>query len=143
MLVSVNRDTGALVVSSDSIVESLTDPSHVGYLGFIKEMRQQRPDLGGVEPAMSNYLALMLKKYGTPGFEVQFQTPGHVPSFYPGEFINLKKDTVDNGVADIFSKRFRVTKISHLYEASTNRWTTDIGAYQIESGNFDPSQEIN
>ncbi len=139
-LMSVDRYTGALVVRSSSLEGSLLKPDQIGYLGFIREMRQQKPDLGGVGPAMDRYLQLMLEKYGTPGFEVQFQTPGHVTSYYPGEFINLKEDKISDGVAEIFNKRFRVTKIGHEYDSESGRWTTDVSAYQIDSDSFKPSR---
>jgi hypothetical protein len=95
--------------------------------------------------------------YKKPGFELQFNTVGHVPPYIPGEFIRLKRDQSESGGdfdqgspgedpddPDLFTKKFRVLNISHSYEASMNRWTTKIGAYQVEaaSESFDPSQQL-
>jgi len=154
VLMSIDRYTGAYVIYSKSNRDSLLDPTKVGYLGFIREMRQQRPDLGGERKAMQSFLRKMIALYSRPGFEVKFTTPGHIPSYveegavkniYPGQFINLKKDAEgDAGVADIYKKRFRVLGISHSYDASNNEWNTEISAYQVESpadDTFDPSQK--
>jgi hypothetical protein len=153
-LISINRYTGGYVIYTRSNLKSLLEPTYVGYLGYIKEMRQQRPDLGGEEGAMNSYLRKMIKLYTRPGFEVNFTTPGHIPSYtddegnfepiYPGQFIRLRKDKEESGVSNIYEKRFRVLGISHSYEASSNEWNTEISAYQVESPtekSFDPSQK--
>jgi hypothetical protein len=140
---TIDRGTGAPLIISRSIKESLTEPDSVGYLGFIKEVRYDRTDLGN-EVAGNRFVNMMQQMHGRPGFEVEFNTVGHNPVFRPGQFISLKKNEGDESEIDFFKKKFRVTKYSHNYESSGNTWKTSIGAYQVTqpSDSFSPTADI-
>jgi len=156
VILAANRSTGALIIRSAGNEESLLSPNSVGYLGFLREIRLQRPDLGN-SAAVLKFAEIVQTMYKKPGFEVEFNTAGHIPPFIPGEFVRLQRDDSELGGnfdqagdfedpddPDLFTKKFRVTKIAHSYEASQNRWTTKIAAYQVESADvaFDPSQQL-
>jgi hypothetical protein len=142
-ILTADRSTGTLVVGRRSNRDSLLKPDKIGYLGFVREIRLQRPDLGN-QKAAEWWAEIVLQMYSKPGFEVEFNTIGHVPGYVPGQFIRLRKDNTESGGGQAFSNKFRVTKIGHSYEADKNIWKTSIGAYQVEaaSASFNPSQEI-
>jgi hypothetical protein len=142
-VMTVDRGTGRPLMISRGIDESLGNPDAVGYLGFIKEIRYDRPDLGN-EAAGNKFVDMMVVMHSRPGFEVEFNTAGHVPAFRPGQFIMLKRNEDGGDDGDFFLKKFRVTKFSQSYEAASNTWKTNIGAYQVTppSENFSPSQNL-
>jgi len=139
-----DRDTGDLIISKASSKDSLLNPDSIGYLGFIREIRIQRPDLGN-KAAATNFAQMMKRMYSKPGFEIQFNTVGHITPYRPGEFIKLVaiSDPVHGG--DLFKRKWRVTSVKHTYSAEKNEWKTGIGCYQIEPGKivFDPNQNYN
>jgi len=141
LVMSADRSTGGLLMATGSRKSSLTSPNEIGYLGFVKEIRLQRPDLGTQE-STEWFLETVKKMYSKPGFEVDFTTVGHVPSYRPGQFIRLKDSRLDEDIDEFSEKKFRVTKTSHSYNASDNKWTTKVGAYQVEpaSKSFKPSE---
>ena len=139
---SVNRGTGSLLIASDSIERSMTDPDSVGYLGFVKEIRYDRPDLGN-QSALNAFIKSRKEAHSAPGYEFEFNTIGHNPVFRPGQFISVLAEKKKNPEDDKYQPKMRVTKISHDYQASKNEWKTVIGGYQIvkPSDGFNPSQK--
>jgi len=91
-VMSADRSTGGLIVSSRGNRRSLTSPDDIGYLGFVREARIQRPDLGN-KAAVEWWSDIVMQMYSKPGFEVDFNTAGHVPSYRCGQFIRLQRDS--------------------------------------------------
>jgi hypothetical protein len=145
MIMSIDKGTGRPLIVSRGNPDSLLNSDTIGYLGFIKEIRIDRPDLGN-QAAAENFATMMINMYSKPGFEVEFNTVGHIPAFRPGQFISLKRNADDDGGDEtgFYTRKFRATKVTHSYQASNNTWKTTIGAYQVESPSdgFKPTQGL-
>ena len=129
---AVDRTTIKLHPVTDSRRASLVDPDSIGYLGHVSEITIQQPALDG--SAARSYLDMIMKMYATPGFESTFTTSGHRTNYLPGQFISVKQT-----VAAPLNQKFRVSQISHKYNAEQNQWLTDISGYQITNVTWTPS----
>lgn len=133
----VNRSNNAVIITTGRNIDSLITPDSVGYLGFVSELEIQQPALDSVS-AVSYFMDRIMKMFATPGFETTITTIGHKPNYRCGQFIKIKH----NQSVPSSSMKYRVTAISHAYDAESNDWLTKITAYQITPGRLNFEVEI-
>jgi len=130
LITGIERVWSRPILMANSNPDSLTKPDQIGYLGYISEFEEVRPDLNS-EEAVGAYLAGTIKRlYSRPGFETTFKTIGHIPPYIPGEFIRVEDDPT-GGLSETLVNKFRVTRIEQSYNAGSNDWTTSIGGFQV------------
>ncbi len=133
MVWGVERTQNTPIIVTDSNKDSLTNPDSIGFLGFVSDKVIQQPALdsqASVQQFMNRYKTM----YTHPGFETSITTVGHIPKYTSdgedfqtrcGHFIQILQDVTPS------NERFRITQITHKYDAEKNDWYTTIGAYQI------------
>ena len=132
----VQRTTNQAVGITRSNPRSLLDPTSVGYLGYINEYVLRQPAM--TEITAMAYMNRLAKMFASPGYETSITTVGHIPKdssgneIRPGQFIAIKQTVIPD------TSKFRMTRLSHKYDAEKNEWYTMISAYQIETVGWKP-----
>jgi hypothetical protein len=145
LMMGVERTTNVPIIKTGNNAQSLNSPNTIGFLGYVSEIVSQQNALSSAA-AVQTYLDMWMKMWISPGFETSITTIGHVPKYTTtvgsvtttyqtrcGQFIQILQDVTPS------NDRFRITEISHKYEAEKNEWYTTINAYQISAPGLTPS----